>query len=95
MAYFFQRLAAAFAAIWLLRSGAIFAARAAPPAAARAARARFGIFSPVTLSRMERAEESESSAISSGSCSRGGLLTNDSLSSGDRAMLQLAIQTDP
>jgi hypothetical protein len=44
---------------------------------------------------MERAEESESSAISSGSCSRGGLLTNDSLSSGDRAMLQLAIQTDP
>ena len=46
--YFFQRLAAAFAAIWLRRSGVIFAARAAPPAAARAARTRFGIFSPVT-----------------------------------------------
>lgn len=94
-----QRVDAAFAAIWPRRSGVSFAALAAPPAAARVANARFGIFSPVTRSRMERAEESDSSTISSGDCSRGGLLTGSSLASGDvrpcPALLQPAVQTDP
>jgi hypothetical protein len=76
-----QRVVPALDAISLRRSGVSLAALAVPPAAARLARARFGGFSPVTWRRMERAIDRDSSAISSGCCSRGGLLTGFNLTS--------------
>jgi hypothetical protein len=79
--YFFQRAPAAFAAISFRRSGVKLPALASPPFAARSRLDRFTSFSPVTLSRMDRAEESDSSAISSGSCSLGGFVIMNNLTS--------------
>lgn len=97
--YFFQRFAAALAAISLRRFGVSFAARAEPPDAARKVSARLGIFSPVTRWRIERAEASDSSAISSGVFSRGGLLTTINLASlrakRTTPLLQVRAQSDP